>query len=38
MQKPNDLNQRIADFAAFLDSIAFKLGQDRSLAKRRNVA
>jgi hypothetical protein len=38
MQKPNDLDQRIADLAAFLDPIAFELDQDRSLAKWRNAA
>jgi hypothetical protein len=38
MQMPNDLNQRIADLAAFLDPIAFELAQDRSLTKRRNAA
>jgi hypothetical protein len=38
MQEPNDLNQRIAYLAAFLDPIAFEHDQDRSLAKRRNAA
>ncbi len=38
MQKPNDLNPRIAELAAFLDPIAFEHDENRSLEKRRKAA
>jgi hypothetical protein len=38
MQKPNDLNQRIAELAVFLDPIAFQHDENCSLEKRRKAA
>jgi hypothetical protein len=38
MQKHKDLNQRIAEFATFLDPIAFRHEENCSPEKRRKAA